>query len=785
MGEISFSFKAVAEPRHETAFQYSYANSIEYGFTYERCIALSNTSILNSPVSIIKVATGLSVLYPLFIDKMTHSIIYQSSLIEFGKIEDDISQDINKKEIVIDTNPYLLKGLENLVNTYKPLPYGSDIYEENIYIKRIKRSELDVFEPGKRINIYDYLNIDKNLILEKISGIDLSIYKKGFMFHRNLKVIKQKDFAVSFSHKRGLSLYDVYIATPPTDRINIIKTFIFGKRDLIANYKLQFYRVFQDKSSINVIQNLMISPESSIVINMLKNIYTTKERQSIYVLDTLFASGGRKGFSILNQLIAEKTKLKNNLSKITSGTKPIKNSLMYDVLGAGNDNKKITLNHIDSFGLPNKKTGLFEFYDCINSSKESDIYKIPEFNKSVKSTIESEWLNGSFEIGKINLFNLDNIENAKIKDKKAFIKHFSGFDKFNNKSTYLKDTVIYKDIGSGYTLYENMFAAISQKHSLLFNYISLKASQRHGDIQKNRVLSSLAIGTKIDSFDFSFEKFRKEMQFYFIESIAQTNRFVFDIKDIWSIKEKAELNIDKIQQFSQKEQPCINKKDTGVLIYREDGYTNFLYGQSFINKDKPFIHSDNNFIAVTTNSKEINHDFNFISIKRKTELLWELTNAFISKDLNSSSGPVNTLWGKKKVFGVRKPKQDSIGKFKKEIDHHQALWGLKTNCGFSVFWQINNAIKQTLSIRVFAIDNFIKNRLSMTDNRDAILAFKANGRLYLDYGIGQGTKITQETNALKQDSAYKLIDNSFIHELIVPMFIIKMFLLSQCLLLMY
>ena len=102
MGEISFGFKAIPEPRRETVFKYQYADSIEYGFTYERCIALSDTSIFNNPVSIIKVAMGLSALYPLFVDKMAHSSRYHSLTSEFNKISDILSDNSKQQDYSIN-----------------------------------------------------------------------------------------------------------------------------------------------------------------------------------------------------------------------------------------------------------------------------------------------------------------------------------------------------------------------------------------------------------------------------------------------------------------------------------------------------------------------------------------------------------------------------------------------------------------------------------------------------------------------------------------------------------
>ena len=150
MGEISFGFKAIPEPRRETAFKYQYADSIEYGFTYERCIALSDTSIFNNPVSIIKVAMGLSALYPLFVDKMAHSSRYHSLTSEFNKVSDILSDNSKQQDYSINKTHHTTKELSQSSQTHKSFPYDFTIYDKESLLKK---------KDGIDFNIFDYLNL--------------------------------------------------------------------------------------------------------------------------------------------------------------------------------------------------------------------------------------------------------------------------------------------------------------------------------------------------------------------------------------------------------------------------------------------------------------------------------------------------------------------------------------------------------------------------------------------------------------------------------------------------
>ena len=77
MGELSFNFVPTTEPQYLAQFKYWFQHSIKYTFAYRRYISLSDTSIFNSPVAITKVATGLSDLYDLFVDKLAYPITYK------------------------------------------------------------------------------------------------------------------------------------------------------------------------------------------------------------------------------------------------------------------------------------------------------------------------------------------------------------------------------------------------------------------------------------------------------------------------------------------------------------------------------------------------------------------------------------------------------------------------------------------------------------------------------------------------------------------------------------
>lgn len=89
MGELSFRYKVKNKHKLIHAFKYWSNKIAEYGFAYQRFVALYDTRIFDSPVVITKVATGLSSILGIFTSKKerdTDSIVFEGvNFIKDGK----------------------------------------------------------------------------------------------------------------------------------------------------------------------------------------------------------------------------------------------------------------------------------------------------------------------------------------------------------------------------------------------------------------------------------------------------------------------------------------------------------------------------------------------------------------------------------------------------------------------------------------------------------------------------------------------------------------------------
>lgn len=123
------------------------------------------------------------------------------------------------------------------------LPYGFEKYFEFRIIKN------DLF-----LKRYLYFNIiDSSLILNKMTGLDLSIYKKEFNFNY-LKLNRQESLLLNVPHDKKVNLYFIYTVTPPTDMANLINSFVLKERDYKSNLRGFTNLRFRNKPHVNILK---------------------------------------------------------------------------------------------------------------------------------------------------------------------------------------------------------------------------------------------------------------------------------------------------------------------------------------------------------------------------------------------------------------------------------------------------------------------------------------------------------------------------------------------------
>ena len=230
MGELSFNFVPTTEHQYLAQFKYWFEHSIKYTFAYRRYISLSDTSIFNSPVAITKVATGLSDLYDLFVDKLTYPITHKELTKNVYKVPYNINVSMDKQSI-------------DSYNVEKINSSDMSIFHSNINIApRIK--SLNIYQNinispqtnilNKYINSYwglieDKLYIDKNNELKKINGSNFDIYKDLYNACATdlLNIYDTQIMLTSF--KIGLNIYEDVLLKRPINSLNILDI-VFTKR---------------------------------------------------------------------------------------------------------------------------------------------------------------------------------------------------------------------------------------------------------------------------------------------------------------------------------------------------------------------------------------------------------------------------------------------------------------------------------------------------------------------------------------------------------------------------
>ena len=188
MGELSFNFVPTTEPQYLAQFKYWFQHSIKYTFAYRRYISLSDTSIFNSPVAITKVATGLSDLYDLFVDKLAHPTIYKELAKNVYKIPYNINISMDGQSIIKQNRDFKLLDSYDIekINSSDMSIFHSNInvstHTKSLNICRNTNISPQTNILNEYINTYwglveNKLYIDKNNELQKINGSNFDIYK--------------------------------------------------------------------------------------------------------------------------------------------------------------------------------------------------------------------------------------------------------------------------------------------------------------------------------------------------------------------------------------------------------------------------------------------------------------------------------------------------------------------------------------------------------------------------------------------------------------------------------
>ena len=224
MGELSFNFVPTTEPQYLAQFKYWFQHSIKYTFAYRRYISLSDTSIFNSPVAITKVATGLSDLYDLFVDKLAHPTIYKELAKNVYKVSYNINISMDGQSVIKQNRDF------KLLDSY-------DIEKINNSDMSVFHSDINASTHTKSLNICRNTNVSPqtNILNEYINNELQKINWSNFDICKDLYNASITDLLDIYdtqimltSFKIGLNIYEDMLLKRPTNSLNILNIIFAG-----------------------------------------------------------------------------------------------------------------------------------------------------------------------------------------------------------------------------------------------------------------------------------------------------------------------------------------------------------------------------------------------------------------------------------------------------------------------------------------------------------------------------------------------------------------------------
>lgn len=373
MGEISFNYGINTEPVHEVVFKYWFSESIEYSFAYQRYVAFSDASIFNSPVAITKVATGLSQLYDLFVDKKAHPVTYYNLMQNFDKVQRDtydgidISVDKLKKKTVKNKSLYrITRPYSFFLNMYLQ---GLPIHRNIPFVNKYKFTTLSKDNWQAQISQQDewlgneyILQVYENFGVDKMYDYTMSVYQKLYNLKREKFLKLQDDACMSTLFDNHLSIYDIFFVKMPTFGMSIYGNPALQKR--YANEMNMFRDVIMKPPVIQMnVLDIYFTKSNDIIANRIPYI----SLQYPYLLHT----------NIIDQLYLHKNITRNtNDNGILNLSGNDKNAVSNVILSMTPKSKSIIYNTDVSGEITYKSIGKFNILSGVKIPYNMDCLEI-------------------------------------------------------------------------------------------------------------------------------------------------------------------------------------------------------------------------------------------------------------------------------------------------------------------------------------------------------------------------------------------------------------------------
>lgn len=424
MGELSFNFVPTTEPQYLAQFKYWFEHSIKYTFAYRRYISLSDTSIFNSPVAITKVATGLSDLYDLFVDKQAYPITYKELTKNIYKVPYNINVSTDKQSIdsynvekinssnmsIFHSNINIAPHIKSLniyqntnispqtnilneyINTYWGLIENKLYIDKNNELKKINGSNFDIYKDLYNACVTDLLNIYDTQIILTPFRIGLNIYE-DVLLKRPTNSLNILDIVFTKRHTLIINTYDNLYLELPTAKLNIYKQNLIRQKFINNMTKLPIINLISPINQLNIIENVFAKPKYHKTLNefnmllvygpeksMLSNSDCFLSSDYLYqnINSELFGSNSKKNGMVFHLEFSKISgKVASVLIKDLIASSGLKNTLQNNTYGVYHLDNTLAYFDIDTFTIKEQKY-------CISLSSDVFVLNTNKFANTFK-----------------------------------------------------------------------------------------------------------------------------------------------------------------------------------------------------------------------------------------------------------------------------------------------------------------------------------------------------------------------------------------------------------------
>lgn len=731
MGELSFNFKPNTESQYLAQFKYWFENSIEYSFAYRRYISLSDTSIFNSPVAITKVATGLSNLYELFVDKQTHSITNQK-IIDIYRMPYDIyiptyEQIIHKqsKDIIpildIDFTEKINSSDLSIYNNLTGKLYTNILNKYRNDNAKTYTNILSKYNKEKWGLIQNTLSLYDTFMTEKIHGNNLDTYKNLFQLciTNLLNIYYTQNMASGFTN--CFNIYNDILVKRPRLGLNILDITFMKRYDSLMNIYDQIFlqiprnglniyeqNLIRDKfrktmsvftesqllkpiNQINIIENVFTQPKYEKSLNVLESVFMYKEISNTYTENMYLLSCGNI-YADINTLLSQ---TKNN---------PYVN--IFNIINGNTGNKVIELDDVISTKVSDKISDI-SLRNLFAKSSEKNIlqnttYGVTCLNKSLVYFDIDDFciLEQRYCVSLSNIFVTDTNKFSNIfdyascfkTDKLGFTDIYSSLTKsdkdlYRNSQIYTVKSNYYFDINSKIELirsnkdinYHNTNWVLKEDKRLSYFYTYIFGNIIQKDIMyNNSIFTDISYKDTVYNSDISIDTINKNVYYNNYIFADKSDKNIYTEKQYFCIKSNHILNMHKVISY-------ITKNKSSIILFKPS-------------------------IDVTKNTKSLIVK-NFLTSVYKNRLSFEIIDwtQNIFKDRKS-------MEIKQSILDISK-ERISI------TEYHKDIWTLKITHDINILYQ-DFVDKTKHDIEIFSTgQNIIKNQI-FVQNFDIDALFK-------------------------------------------------------------